>query len=385
MNTKNFLVFMLASIILFSGTAFSEVGVTDKEIVIGMSNAQQGPASGLGKGMLTGADAFFRELNAKGGINGRTIKLIVKDDGYEPEKAIDSTLQLIDDEKVFALFGYVGTPTANAVIPIVKDSKVPLVGLFTGAMTLRKPVTKEIINIRASYDDEAEVLVDSFIKDTGAKKFAVLYQNDGFGLAVLSGTEKALKKRGMEIVGKGAFQRNTVAVSEGFTSVKDSSPDVVVMVGPYTPITAIIKLAGQEKLPAKLATVSFVGTDNLVSAVGSDGNGVVISQVVPFPEDTSVPIVKECSDAIKKHYPNEKTGFVNLEGCITAKVMSLGLEKTGKSLTRDGLIQAFENIKSLDIGGARINMGADDHQALDEVFLSMIRDGKITPIKTIPK
>jgi branched-chain amino acid transport system substrate-binding protein len=385
MKRRTVPVFIAVFMLFLAGSAFSETGVTETEIVIGMSNAQQGPASGLGKGMLTGADAFLKEINAKGGINGRTIKLIVKDDGYEPEKAIDSTLKLIEDDKVFALFGYVGTPTANAVIPIVKDTKVPLVGLFTGAMTLRKPVTKEVINIRASYDDEAEMLVDMFIKDTGAKKFAVLYQNDGFGLAVLSGTEKALKKRGMEIVGKGAFQRNTTAINEGFTSVKDAAPEVVIMVGPYTPIAAIIKLAHQEKLTARLATVSFVGTDNLVSVVGTDGNGVVISQVVPFPEDTSVPVVKECSDAIKKHYPSEKTGYVNLEGCVTAKVMALGLEKAGKGLTRDGLIQAFENMKGVDIGGVSITMGGDDHQASDEVFLSMIKDGKITPIKTIPK
>ncbi|MBI5663629.1 MAG: ABC transporter substrate-binding protein [Nitrospirae bacterium] len=359
--------------------------MSETEITLGMSNAQTGPASGLGKGMLTGADAYFKDINEKGGIHGRKIKLVVKDDGYEPEKAIDSTLSLIEDEKVFALFGYVGTPTANAVIPLVKDANIPLVGLFTGAMTLRNPVTKEIVNVRASYDDETEVLVDRFIKDTGAKKFSVLYQNDGFGLAVLSGTEKALKKRGMEVVGRGSFQRNTVAINEGFTAIKDASPDAVVLVGPYAPIAAIIKLAKQEKLPAKLATVSFVGTDNLVSAVGGEGEGVVISQVVPFPDDTAIPVVKECADAMKKYYPDQKLGFINLEGCITAKVMAFALEKGGKDLTREGLIGTLENIKGVDIGGVSINMGPDDHQALDNVFLTQIKDGRITQIKTIGK
>jgi len=369
----------------WGNAAFPEVGVTDTEIVLGMSNAQTGPASGLGIGMLTGADAYFKELNGKGGINGRKITLALKDDGYEPEKAIDSTLTLIEDEKVFALFGYVGTPTANAVIPIIKDAKVPLVGLFTGAMTLRQPVTTEIINVRASYDDETEVLVDRFIKDTGAKTFAVLYQNDGFGLAVLSGTEKALKKRGMEIAGKGSFQRNTVAVNEGFTAVREANPDVVIMVGPYAPIAAIVKLAKQEKFQAKLATVSFVGTDNLVSAVGSDGDGVVISQVVPFPEDTTIQVVKECSDAVKKHYPDRTLGFINLEGCMSAKVMTLGIEKAGKDLTREGLIQAFENMKGVDVGGASVTIDAGDHQAFDDVFLTQIKDGRIGQIKTIQK
>ncbi|OGW21952.1 MAG: amino acid ABC transporter substrate-binding protein [Nitrospirae bacterium GWC2_46_6] len=350
-------------------------------IKLGMVNAQKGPAEGLGKGMFMGADAVFKEVNEKGGINGRKINLIVEDDGYEPDKAIDSTLKMIEEHKVFALFGYVGTPTANAVIPIVKEMKVPLVGLFTGAMTLRNPVVSQIINIRASYDDEAEALVDYFIKSKDAKTFGVFYQDDGFGQAVLSGTLKALKKRGMDVIAKGTFQRNTTAIKTGLAEMLKAKPDTIIMVGPYTPLSVFIKEAKAEGLKSHLATVSFVGTGNLLEKVGGAGEGVVISQVVPFPEDESLPVTKECASLLKKYYPGQPLGFVNFEGCITAKAMVSALEKAGKDATREGLINAFEGMSNSNMGGLTMNLNAGDHQALDSVFLTRIESGKIVPIR----
>ncbi|MBI4595504.1 MAG: ABC transporter substrate-binding protein [Candidatus Tectomicrobia bacterium] len=355
--------------------------MTESEIKLGMVNAQKGPAEGLGKGMLVGADSVFKEANLKGGINGRKISLNVADDGYEPDRAIDETLKMIEQEKVFALFGYVGTPTANAVIPIVKEMKVPLIGLFTGAMTLRNPVISEIINIRASYDDEAETLVDYFIKNKGGKTFGVFYQDDGFGQAVLSGTVKALKKREMDVITRGTFQRNTVAIKTGLAEMLKAKPEVVIMVGPYTPLSVFVKEAKKEGLKSHLATVSFVGPDNLLKETGSAGEGIVISQVVPFPEDTSLPITKECSDLIQKYYPTQSLGFVNFEGCITAKTMLSALEKSGKDLTREGLISAFEGMSNFKIGGLTMSLSTGDHQALDSVFLTLIENGKIVPIR----
>lgn len=368
-------------VLLVSQANAAESGITDNGILLGMVNAQSGAASGLGKGMHTGAEVVFKEINDRGGIHGRKINLIVADDAYEPDRTIDATLKMIEEQKVFALFGYVGTPTSNAVLPIVKETKTPLIGLFTGAMTLRKPVIPEVINIRASYADESEALVDYFIKNKNAKRFAVFYQDDGFGLAVLSGTESALKRRGMAVVAKGTFQRNTTAVQTGLAAIIGSKPDVVIMVGTYTSLSSFIKAAKAESLNASLATVSFVGTDNLVSMVGNDGNGVVISQVVPFPDDHSLPIANACAALLEKYAPSEKLGFVNFEGCITAKAMVIGLEKTGPALTRANLIKTFETITGLDIGGVHLTFGPEDHQASDAVFLTQIVGGKIAQIK----
>ncbi len=358
--------------------AKAENGIAEDEIRIGMVNVQTGPASGLGKGMRAGAEAVFKEANAKGGVNGRKISLVVADDGYEPDKAVDETLKMIEEQKVFSLFGYVGTPTANAVIPIVKEMKVPLVGLFTGAMTLRSPVTREIVNVRASYDDEAEAIVAHFVQK-GAKSVAVFYQDDGFGLAVLSGTEKALQKRNMKVAAKGTFQRNTVAIKGGLATMLEANPDAIVMVGPYAPLATFIKEARATGLKSQLATVSFVGTDNLVSAVGKDGDGVVISQVVPFPSDTDLALTRDCGEIVKKH-SGEALGFVNFDGCITAKLMVLALERAGRNVSRDTLIATLQGFKTVDLGGLPLSLGEGDHQALKQVFMTQIRDGKISKL-----
>lgn len=360
--------------------ALADDGVTDAEIRIGMVNVQSGPASALGKGMREGAEAVFKEVNAKGGVHGRKINLVVADDGYEPNKAVDETLKMIEQEKVFSLFGYVGTPTANAVLPIVKEMDVPLIGAFTGTMSLRQPVTKQVFNVRASYDDESEVLVAHFL-EKGAKSVAVFYQDDGFGTAVLSGTEKALKKRGLAVVAKGSFQRNTLAIKSGLAVMLEAKPDAVVMVGPYAPLAAFIKEARASGLKSQLATVSFVGTDSLVAEVGKAGDGVLISQVVPFPADDDAAVTKQCREVVAKHAGGAKLGFVNFEGCLTAKLMVAALDKAGKDVTRASLVSAMDGLKGHDLGGVTLNLGADNHQAMSQVFLTQIREGQIAKVR----
>jgi len=354
-------------------------GLSAAEVKIGMVNVQSGPASGLGKGMRSGAEAVFKAANAKGGVHGRKVNLLVGDDGYEPNRAVDETLRMIEEQKVFSLFGYVGTPTTNAVLPIVKEMNVPLVGAFTGAMSLRAPVTPQVFNVRASYDDESETLVAHFLAK-GAKSVAVFYQDDGFGLAVLSGTEKALKKRGMAVAAKGTFQRNTMAIKSGLAAMLEAKPDAVVMVGTYAPLAAFIKEARAAGLKSQLATVSFVGTDNLVAEVGKDGDGVLISQVVPFPEDNDLPLQRECREALAAH-SGEKLGFVNFEGCITAKVMLAALERAGKEPAREGLIGALRSMNGVDLGGMKLAFSENNHQAFNDVFLTQIQGGRITKIR----
>jgi branched-chain amino acid transport system substrate-binding protein len=383
--TRPFTALLVAGAIFSGQLHATDPGITATEIRLGMVNAQSGAAAGLGQGMRVGALAVFKEANANGGIYGRQINLLVDDDAYEPNKAIDATLKMIGEKKVFSLFGYVGTPTANAVLPIVKETKTPLIGLFTGAMTLRTPVIPWVINIRASYDDELEVLVERFIKDKGSKRFAVFYQDDSFGLAGLEGAEKALKRRGMDVVAKSSFQRGTLAVNTGLAAIIPNNPDVIIMIGPYAPLSVFIKSVKAQRLRVSLATVSFAGADNLVQLVKDDGDGVVVSQVVPFPGDRSLPIAKECAALLEKHAPGEELGFVNFEGCITAKAMLIALKKTGPSLTRTDLIKAFESIKDLDIGGLTLNLSQENHQASSAVFLTQIKQGKIAPIKTISK
>jgi ABC-type branched-subunit amino acid transport system substrate-binding protein len=358
--------------------ALGAEGITATEIKLGMVNVQTGPASGLGKGMRSGAEAVFKAVNAKGGVGGRKINLVIGDDGYEPNRTVDETLKMIEGEKVFSLFGYVGTPTSNAALPIVKEMDVPLVGAFTGAMSLRAPLARQVFNVRASYDDEAEAQVAHFIAK-GAKSVAVFYQDDGFGLAVLSGTEKALKKRGMQVAAKGTFARNTLAIKTGLAAMLEAKPDAVVMVGTYAPLAAFIREARAAGLKSQLATVSFVGTDNLVAEVGKDGDGVVITQVVPFPADDGLPVVRECREALAAN-GGGTLGYVNLEGCITAKVMVAALEKAGAAPERASLIAALQGMNGVDLGGVKVSFSADNHQASNTVFLTHIQGGKIAKL-----
>ncbi|WP_027784107.1 MULTISPECIES: ABC transporter substrate-binding protein [Burkholderia] len=362
------------------GAGFAaEPGVTDDTIRLGMVNAQSGNSAGLGHGLLIGAQAVFDDANAHGGVRGRKIDLVVADDRYEPDRTVDNTLEMIERGNVLALFGYVGTPTTTAVLPMIRDAGIPLVGTFSGAMALRRPVIPEVFNIRASYDDETRALVDYLIANDRAKRFAVFYQDDGFGLAVLAGTQFALHRHGLDVVATGTFRRGTTAVNTGLAAVLDARPDVVIMVGPYTPVAAFIRAAHREGLAARLAAVSFVGTDDLLRLIGDEGNGMLISQVVPLPQSER-PVVRDCARLIAQRFPDEHIGVVHIEGCLDAKVALIGLDRAGPAPTRATLKQALESIRHLDLGGLVANLGTDDHQALNDVFLTEIAHGRVTPL-----
>jgi branched-chain amino acid transport system substrate-binding protein len=378
MPIRSFLAGLVGAVLFVSPAVASELA-GHGEIRIGMVNALSGPASGLGKGMLEGAQAVFKEVNANGGVHGRKLSLVVADDGYEPDNTVEETLKMVQDQKVFSLFGYVGTPTANAVLPLVTELDVPLVGVFSGAMSLRWPVKRQVFNVRASYEDETEALVAHLLQQ-GAKTVAVMYQYDGFGLAVLSGTNKALAKRGSAVVATGTFQRNTLAIKSGLAAMIEAQPDAIVMVGTYAPVAAFIKAARAAGLKSQLATVSFVSTDDLVPLVGQDGNGVLISQVVPFPEDAGSMLARECRTVLARH-ANARLGFVNFEGCLSARLMVAALERAGKEPTRQGLIDALDGMRALDLGGITVSLSRDNHQAMSQVFLTQIRDGRIAKVR----
>ncbi|KVE04887.1 ABC transporter substrate-binding protein [Burkholderia anthina] len=362
------------------GAGFAaEPGVTDDTIRLGMVNAQSGNSAGLGRGLLIGAQAVFDDVNARGGVHGRKIDLVVTDDRYEPDRTVDNTLEMIERGNVLALFGYVGTPTTTAVLPMIRDAGIPLVGTFSGAMALRRPVIPEVFNIRASYDDETRALVDHLIAHDRAKRFAVFYQDDGFGLAVLAGTQLALRRHGLDVVATGTFRRGTTAVDTGLAAVLDARPDVVVMVGPYTPVAAFIRAAHREGFATRLAAVSFVGTDDLLRLIGDEANGTVISQVVPLPQSER-PVIRDCARLIARRFPDEHIGVVHIEGCLDAKVALIGLERAGPAPSRATLKQALESIRHLDLGGLVANLSTDDHQALSDVFLTEIAHGRVAPL-----
>lgn len=358
--------------------AWAEPLAKGADIRIGMVNAQTGPAAALGQGMLAGANAVFQQVNAKGGVHGHKIRLLVGDDAYEPEQTVDETLNLLQDEKVLALLGYVGTPTVNAVLPLISELDVPLIGVFSGALSLRQPLIRQVFNVRASYRDETEALVAKLM-DKGARKIAVVYQNDGFGLAVLSGIDSALLKRGAVVQSTGNFQRNTVAIRMALGTMLEQEPDAVVLAGPYVPVAAFIKQARAKGLKSQFATVSFVGAESLLALLEGAGEGMLISQVVPPPGDAAISIASECRAALKRQSDQPMT-FVSFEGCISAKLLVLALEKAGPQPTRQALVASLEAMHAVDLGGLEISFSSEDHQASDTVYLTEIIGGKIVKL-----
>jgi branched-chain amino acid transport system substrate-binding protein len=354
-------------------------GITAEEILIGQCAALAGPSAGLGTGMNTGLKAAFEEANAKGGVNGRKIRLVANDDGYDPDKCVDCTEKMIDEDGVFALAGYVGTPTSKVAAPVVDELKVPLIGLFTGASLLRQPVQRYLVNIRASYDDETEALTDYLLK-SGASKIAVFYQNDSFGLAGLAGMEKALEKRHLKIAGKGLFERNTIAVKAGLADILPAAPDVVVIVAPYKPTAAFVRAAKEAGMKTRFATISFVGTANLIRELSADASGILISQVVPPPDSLDLEIAKNYRSALKAVSPEDEPSYVSFEGYVTGRVFVAALDKAGKDLTREGLIDTINRMTNLELGGITVSFSATDHQGLHSVYLTVVKNGKAEPI-----
>ena len=348
-------------------------GVTPNSIVLGESAAFSGPAAQLGIQMNLGAKAYFDYVNSKGGIFGRKIELRTRDDKYEGTLCAENTKKFIEEDKVFALFGYVGTPTGVMAVPILTAAKVPLVAMFTGAEAFRNPVNRYIFNVRASYYDETEKIVQQLVS-TGMKNISVFYQNDAYGQAGLKGTELAMTRRNMKISALGTVERNTVKVEDAVKKINAVHPDGVVMISAYTSIAEFVRQMKKAGSGAQFHNVSFVGSKALADTLGPEGNGVIISQVVPFPWSQSVGIVKEYQQLLTAS-GSKDFNFSSLEGFISAKVMVEGLKRAGKDLTREKLVNALETMSNVDLGGFVVNFNAGSHSGSRYVDLTMIGQG----------
>lgn len=377
---------IFSSALLFGSVAQAEDGVSASEIVFGQAAALAGPAAALGTGMKQGLDAAFAEANKNGGVHGRKLRLISVDDGYEPEKSIAATKKLIEADKVFALIGPVGTPTAAATQPIATAAKVPFIGAFTGAGFLRDAKLENVINVRASYDEETEAWVHHLTEDLNIKKIAIFYQDDAFGRAGLSGFKKAMDKRNLPIAAEGIYERNTVAVKTALLNIKRAEPEAVVMVGAYKPSAEFIKLARKIKFDPIFVNISFVGSAALASELGADGKGVVVSQVVPFPNDTSIKVVADYQKALKDSDAKAEPDFVSLEGYLVGRLAIAALDKAGANVDRAGFLNAIKDTGTFDFGGLVMKFGPDRNQGLDKVFMTMIgEDGKFKPVDKLSR
>ena len=373
MNRYGICLFAAAAVL--SPYCGAENGVSASRILLGQAAVFSGPAAQLGIQMRNGVKAYLDYVNERGGVHGRKLELVTEDDRYEASAAPAASKKLIEEHRVFALMGYVGTPTGAAHLPVVTQARIPLVGMFTGAEILRVPFNRYVFHVRASYYDETEKIVEQVVS-TGGKRIAVFYQADAYGEAGRKGTEIALTKRGMAIHSSGTVERNTVKVEEAVKTINASEPDAIVMVSAYTSCAEFIRQMRKAGSGATFYNVSFVGSKALADALGNEGSGVAISQVVPFPWGTAVPVVKEYQQLAKK------SGFADynfsaMEGFLTAKVMVEALWRAGKNPTREGLVDALEKMQDVDLGGFYVGYSPKNHAGSRFVDLTIIgRNGK---------
>lgn len=383
-SKKVALPFILSLAVVASASARAEDGVTMSEITFGQSAALDGPASALGVGMQLGLKAAFEEVNKAGGIGGKKLVLKSIDDGYEPDRSIANTNTLISTDKVFAIIGAVGTPTSKAMEAITTPAKVPLIGPFTGAGFLRSPHNRYVVNVRASYGEEGEMWVKHLTEDLGAKKIAIMYQDDAFGQAGLASLKAAMDKRGLAIAAQGTFERNTIAVKQAALDIQEGEPDAIVTVAPYKPTAEFIRTIKAMGMSMPVVSISFVGSEALAKDVGADGAGTFVTQVMPLPTDSTIPFVKAYQDALKAVDPAATPSYVSIEGYMVGRVTAEALKKVSGDVTREAFLDAVAGLTELDLGGVKLAYGTADNQGMDKVYLSRLTaDGKFEQVESM--
>jgi len=357
-----------------AGSAWAQAAAGSGVIVLGQSAPFTGPSAQLGLQFNLGAQLYFDQVNAAGGVNGRRIELKRMDDGYDPERCVANTKQFIADG-VFALFGYVGTPTSLAALPLATEAKLPFFAPFTGAQALREPFNRYAIHVRASYFDETAAIVKQ-VTSIGIKRVAVFYQNDAYGKAGLEGVERALKALNMEPAAVGTVERNSNEVAPALKDIMAVKPEAIVQIGAYKACATFIRLARQQGYSGNFYNVSFVGTQALMDELGAVAKGVAVSQVMPFPYSPAMPISGEYLAALKDQRgvaPN----YSGIEGFVAAKVMVEGL-KRARGAGREAFIDAIAGMKDVNIGGFPLDFGPQKHAGSRFVELTLLtEDGRV--------
>ena len=368
--------FSISSAATLLGTSALVHAQADNKIILGQSAPLTGPVAQLGIQFQQGAKLCFDRVNAQGGVGKRLIELQTLDDGYEPDRCAENTRKLIAND-VFALFGFIGTPTSVVALPLATNAKIPFIAPCTGAMVLREPFNRYAFHVRASYNDETTQIVKQ-LTVLGLKKIAVFYQNDSYGKAGLDGVTVAMSALQLKPVATATVERNTVDVAQAVSTIVASMPEVVVQIGAYKACAAFIRQARKAGYGGSFYNVSFVGAEALSGELGKDAAGVVVSQVMPSPYSGARLIAREFQDAVKAQGKDVSANFSSMEGYVAARVVVEGLRRAGANPTRESLITALEGIGTQSLAGFSVSFSATDHVASNFVEMSMLTgDGKI--------
>jgi len=367
---------LVVAAIAVSTMAGAEPGISDTKITIGMSGPFSGTNGAYGVDMRTVIQTYFDQVNKTGGVNGRRLELVALDDGYETDRTVANTKALIDEKNAFALLAFYGSsPTTEAMNKVFGPAKVPLLGTISGAGTLREPISQNpnsryMFNVRASYADETEAIVNQLVS-LGLKNIAVFYQNDGFGKSGLEGVTVALKKHNLAPSVAATVERNSVDVAAAVDAISKAKPQAVVMVTLYKPTTAFVKAMKKANQSPMFMTLSPVGTEQLVAELGPEARGIGISQVMPYPWNDIVPMVRDYQKLVggKGGY-----SYYGIEAYAMARTLVDALKRMGKDPSREKLMAALEST-SLDMGGLRVAYSPTNRQGSRFVEMTVIGPG----------
>ena len=373
---------LVSSGLLGSALADAQETAASPDLVFGQSAALTGPASELGTGMRQGLLAAFEEVNRSGGLGGRQLSLVTLDDAYEPEAAIANTRTLIEEIQALALIGAVGTPTSRAAQPVAAEAGVPYIAPFTGAEFLREAELRpNVINVRASYFQETAEIVARLTADLGLTRIGIFYQADSYGRAGLQGLRLALEAHDLPLAAEADYPRNTESVKVPLLDLRRFQPEAVVIIGAYQPAAALIRWARRLGFNPHFVNISFVGSSALARELGADGEGVYITQVVPFPADDSLPVVARYRRALTLVAPEAAPGFVSLEGYLAGRLLIEGVRRAGAEVSPATLLEALRRTSTVDFGGFELSYGPADNQGSDRVYLTRIdANGKVQPV-----
>lgn len=354
-----------------ASAAQSTKAVTADHVTFAQIAALTGPNADMGAGVKRGIEAAFAEANAKGGVQGRQVSLESHDDGYEPARALMALRDVIDGDSALALLGNIGTPTAAAMAPVTKQHGMPVIGPLTGAAFLRAPEASNVLNLRPGYMDEGEAWARLLVDQRKYRKIAILYQDDGFGRAGLTALTAALAKRDIELVAQGVYTRNTTAVKAALLDIRRKRPQAVVLVATAKPVATFLETAAKLNFSPSFVNVSF-GADQIVQHVGAQGAGLIMTQAVPLPQDTSHASVVAFQAALKALDPKAPVDHTSFEGYLIGRLALIILDKAGKDLTRKSYLEAMTALKEVKIDDLTLTFGAGDNQGLDNVYFTEI-------------
>ena len=356
--------------------AAPETGVTADSITLGLSTPLSGPQGDVGQDLVRGAKVYFDAVNAKGGVNGRKINLIVKDDVYDPKKTVANVEGFIASGEVFAAFNVFGSQNNEQILPIAQKAGLPILMPYSGATSIRKTDYRGIFNLRASYAEEVEKLIQH-LSTIGFKKIGVAYQNNSYGKEILAAAMAAMEHHGLKPVATASVEIDSSDTAAAASKILAGQPDALLLGLVGKPSIDMIKTVNQTRRGLQMYGPSPLASASNLKALGTEGAGITISQAMPFPTNMTVPLVREYQAAMRAAGQSDFT-HLSLEGYVNAKVAAEGLRRAGKEPTRESLIRAMHAIQDWDLGGLEVDFSKGAASASRFVELTVINSqGKL--------